>query len=44
MELKEVRERSRDWVRYYNSKRYHQALGYKTPDEVFYGQGAKAVA
>ena len=25
------------WVRYYNSDRPHQALGYKTPDEVYYG-------
>jgi transposase InsO family protein len=24
---------------YYNSKRFHQALGYKIPDEVYYRDG-----
>jgi len=33
----EVKEVSQKWVRYYNKERPHQALGYKTPDEVFYG-------
>jgi len=36
---KDVREVSREWVEYYNGERLHQALGYKTPDEVYYGYG-----
>ncbi len=36
MGLKELKEITRDWLRYYNSDRPHQALGYKTPDEVYY--------
>jgi len=35
--LKEVREISREWVEYYNGERLHQALGYRTPNEVYYG-------
>ena len=35
---KDVREVSREWVEYYNGERLHQALGYRTPDEVYYGQ------
>jgi len=37
MELKELKEKTEKWVRYYNSERLHQALGYRTPDEVYYG-------
>ncbi len=38
MDLRELKEKTKEWVRYYNSERLHQALEYKTPDEVFYGQ------
>ena len=44
MELKELKEKTMEWIRYYNSKRHHQALGYKILDEVFYGQEQPAVA
>ena len=37
MGLKELKETTRDWVRYYNSDRPHQSLGYKSPNEVYYG-------
>jgi len=30
MELKELKENTEKWVRYYNSERLHQALGYRT--------------
>jgi len=36
MNLKELREVTGEWFRYYNSARPHQALGSKTPDEVYY--------
>ena len=39
MNLKELKEATDEWVRYYNSERLHQALGYRTPDEVYYGEG-----
>ena len=39
MELKELKEATKKWVRYYNGERLHQALGYRTPDEVYYGGG-----
>ena len=39
MGLKELKEKAEEWVRYYNSERLHQALGYRTPDEVYYGGG-----
>ena len=32
---KEVKEFSRKWIKYYNRERLHQALDYKTPDEVY---------
>ena len=36
-DLKMVKEVTKEWVKYYNSKRLQQTLGYKTPDEVYYG-------
>ena len=36
MGLKELKEKTEKWVRYYNSERLHQALGYRIPDEVCY--------
>ena len=44
MNLKSVREKTKEWVRYYNGERHHQALGYRTPDEAYYGQIKCAVA
>jgi len=35
---KEVKEVSREWIEYYNRERLHQALDYRTPDEVYYGR------
>ena len=34
----EVRKALREYFRSYNERRPHQALGYRTPAEVFYGQ------
>ena len=34
----EVRKALREYFRFYNERRPHQALGYRTPAEVFYGQ------
>ena len=42
--LRELREVTREWVGYYNSRRLHQLLGYRTPDEVYYGVYYKEVA
>ena len=42
--FRELREVTGKWVRYYNSKRVHQLLGYKTPDEIYYGVDCKEVA
>jgi putative transposase len=36
-DLKDVKEVTKEWVKYYNGSRLHQALGYRTPDEVYYG-------
>jgi len=44
MGLKELKEVTKEWVEYYNSERPHQSLGYKTPDEVYYGLDCKEVA
>ena len=37
-DLRGLKELTKEWVRYYNSERIHQALGYRTPDEVYYGK------
>ena len=34
--LRDVREITSRWVRYYNRERVHQGLGYLTPDEVYH--------
>jgi len=36
MSINELKEITREWVEYYNKERPHQALGYRTPDEVYY--------
>ena len=43
MDLRELKEKTKEWIRYYNSERLHQALGYKTPDEIFYGHKERIV-
>ena len=44
IDLKELKEKTKEWIRYYNSKRLYQALRYKTPDEIFYGHKECIVA
>jgi len=44
MGLKELKEVTKEWVEYYNSERPHQSLGYKTPDEVYYGEVIERVS
>ena len=34
----EARNELREYLRFYNDRRLHQALGYRTPAEVFYGE------
>ena len=34
----EARRGLREYLRFYNDRRPHQALGYRTPAEVFYGE------
>ena len=34
----EARNELREYLRFYNERRPHQALGYRTPAEVFYGE------
>ena len=41
-DLKMVKEVTKEWVKYYNSSRLHQALGYRTPDEVYYERRIEA--
>jgi putative transposase len=36
---RDVKEVSRKWIEYYNGERLHQSLGYRTPNEVYYGHG-----
>jgi len=36
MSMKELKEVSIKWFRYYNGERPHQSLNYRTPDEVYY--------
>jgi putative transposase len=35
-EMSELREGVANFVRFYNENRFHQSLGYKTPDEFYY--------
>ena len=35
--IKEVREITKAWISYYNTERLHQALGYNSPDAIYYG-------
>ena len=41
MDLKELKEITKEWVDYYNRERPHQSLGYKAPDDVYYGEVVK---
>ena len=34
----EARNELREYLRFYNDRMSHQALGYRTPAEVFYGE------
>ena len=36
--VNEARRELGDYFRFYNDLRLHQALGYRTPAEVFYGE------
>ena len=44
MELKALKEKTKQWVEYYNRERPHQSLDYKTPDEAYYGKKYNKVA
>ena len=44
MELKEVKEKTREWVEYRSSQRQNQASECKTPNEVYYGERRSDVA
>jgi len=41
MDLRELKEITKEWVDYYNRERPHQSLGYKAPDDVYYGEVVK---
>jgi len=41
MDLRELKEITKEWVDYYNRERPHQSLGYKVPDDVYYGEVVK---
>ncbi len=34
----DLRQGLRFWVEWYNRERPHQGLGYRTPDEMYYGE------
>lgn len=36
--VKEIRENIGKYIDFYNQERPHQSLGYKTPDEVYFGK------
>lgn len=40
--VKELRDAIRAYIEFYNQKRWHQALGYKTPASVYFEQERKA--
>ena len=42
--LRELKEVTGEWVDYHNRERPHQSPGYRTPDEVYYGESYKGVA
>ena len=38
--LKDARQSLTEYIEFYNTKRYHQALGYKTPEDIFFKKSA----
>ena len=34
--LGDLKEATKSWISYYNKRRHHQSLDYRTPDEVYY--------
>ncbi len=44
LNLRGLKEIAREWVKYYNAERPHQASGYRTPDEVYYGEVAERIS
>ena len=36
--VSEVKKSMHEYFEYYNYKRYHQALNYKTPAEIYFGK------
>lgn len=42
--IKEARDSIGKWIDFYNSRRPHQALGYRTPAEVYFGLGLTSAA
>lgn len=40
--MEECRKSIRNYFRFFNEERVHQALGYKTPNEVYYGDFTKS--
>ena len=41
---KEAQKGINEYIEKYNSRRLHSAIGYKTPDEVYFNQGLKKAA